>query len=84
MKNITWVQAEKRMLQAWNWFMKTDEPMGNGKINPRWETFRLIRDRLRPYRMPLKWRIEMALCGLSGNNLSSSTLTEMKDNGIYV
>jgi len=65
-KNITPIEAEKRMAIAWNWFWKTEPKACDGSKNPRWETFRRIRDRLRPYRLPLSVRLEAALCGISG------------------
>jgi len=62
---ITCGQAEVRIRRAFRWLMATEPLPGKGD-NPRWETFRKIRDRLRPYRMPLRLRLDLALAGLAG------------------
>lgn len=64
MKKIpTFYEAEIRSHRCFLWLMKTEPQEGH---NPRWETYRKLRDRLRPHRMPLIQRISLSLAALSG------------------
>jgi hypothetical protein len=65
MNRITCGQAEIRMNRAFQWLMATEPPQGVLGDNPRWTTFCRIRDRLRPYRLPLQARISLCLFGLA-------------------
>lgn len=77
MKKIpTMLQAEIRAHRCFLWLMKT-EPTGVGN-NPRWETFRKLRDRLLPYRMPLIQRLTLALVALSGGKYEKMVDPEMQ------
>ena len=80
--NLTAYEAEVRMKRAWEWFWKTEPEKCDGSKNPRWETFRRIRDRLRPFRLPLTVRLECALIGLTGGKqqLSVASRAELKAN----
>ena len=78
MKSIPSIyQAEIRIGRAWQWLMKTEPARGD---NPRWKTFRRIRDRLRPFRLPLSTRVEAILCGMSGSRMSESATMLLKEN----
>ena len=68
---LTRGQAEARMGRAFRWMMKA-EPPGQGD-NPRWAKFRRIRDRLRPYRLPLRARVGLALAGLASQEPDEET-----------
>ena len=76
MKTPTMFQAEIRSLRAFRWLMKT-EPKGFGD-NPRWATFRKLRDRLRPFRMPLQQRITLSIVALSGGSYKKMVDPEMQ------
>ena len=79
-RRITCGHAEVRINRAFNWLMATEPPPGKGD-NPRWETFRKIRDRLRPYRMPLRLRLDIALAGLAGKtSLDEETTLQVRKN----
>ena len=73
---ITCGQAEVRAMRAFRWLMVTEPPPGEGD-NPRWEKFRKIRDRLRPYRMPLRVRLDVALAGLAGKTSLDEETTSL-------
>ena len=75
MKNPTMFQAEIRSHRAFRWLMKTESKTGD---NPRWNTFRKLRDRLRPFRMPLVQRITLALVALSGGKYEEMVDPEMQ------
>ena len=62
-------QAEIRAHRIFEWLMKTEPPVGKGG-NPRWHAFERLRDRLRPHRLPLQIRVELALTGMAGAKMS--------------
>jgi hypothetical protein len=76
MKIPTYREAEVRMHRAFEWLMRHE--------TERWERFRRVRDRLRPYRMPLRYRVELSLNGLAGGgcNLSDDTLAFLRANNM--
>ena len=77
MKKIpNFYEAEIRSHRSFRWLMKT-EPSEVGN-NPRWETFRKLRDRLLPYRMPLIQRLTLALVALSGGKYEDMVDPEMQ------
>ena len=65
------------MGRAWQWLMKTEPAKGD---NPRWKAFKKMRDRLRPFRLPLSVRVEAILCGMSGARMSESGMTALRGN----
>ena len=77
MRRLTYLQAERRANRAWLWLMKTEPKFGSGENNPRWETFRRIRDRLRPFRLPLSFRIELDLVQMVKGKVEDQTLILM-------
>lgn len=74
-----WLKYEKRMKNAWNYLMRTEPDDFNG-FNPRWDRFKAIRDRLRPLRMPLRWRLEIGLCNMVNGKVSKDTMNEIMAN----
>jgi len=54
--NMTYGEIEIRMKRAFMWLLKDEDG--------RWDRFRRIRDRYRPLRLPLQWRIEAMLPGV--------------------
>ena len=64
MKKIpNFYEAEIRSHRCFLWLIRTEPKEGD---NPRWETYRKLRDRLRPHRMPLIQRLHLSLAALSG------------------
>ena len=55
---ITYGEIEVRLKRAFRWLLHDEEG--------RWKRFAAIRDRYRPYRLPLQWRLEYALSGMCG------------------